>query len=369
MLIDIPNKFKKNKPFHINKEDLPEKYHKLFYWDAGVSNYGFPRTQWMDNEEKTKVITPRGKAQNWLCIDSGSTDLFFGFELISKLNDKTIEPAYQGMLEYELTEAGFIYDTTFVPGGKNSILSWWGELERGRPLQGHNYVVAADISKGTGTSNSVDAVLDVNTNEIVGLLVTPYYSITDFAELTVALCEWVGGNIKPLLIWEENGASDFYKRITELGYYNMYVKEDVYGKKAKAKNKFGWRSTQGQNGTKIAVLNSLDAALNEGLRDKTRFKPIILYDKQTVNELESYVFFEGKIDVGPAAMQTETSGAKSAHGDRVIAIALANEGRKQMELGHENNFTFVKPGSFMARKEDFEREAQRRKTDAKQWWY
>ncbi len=349
-----------------NLSDLPKCF--PFIADGNISNFGCDRTAWLDKFEKDKAITPRGKSQNLLMIDSGSTDMFFQFGLLEKLRDKTCEPYYQGDIGYTLDGEGYVYDTWFENGGQNSILSWWGILKNGRPFQGHNYVVGCDISKGTGTTNSVAAVLNVNTNAIEGLLVTPYLSMTDFAEKSVALCEWVGGNTPPLLIWEENGAPDFLKRIDELGYYNMFVKEDKSGKKVKSGNKYGWKSSGGPNGTKLEVMNGLDSALHEGLKEKPRFNPLKLYDEQSVNEMESYVWFEGKIDIGPAAMQTETSGAKAAHGDRVIAIAIANYGRRQQQLGTGQESRFYSENSWMARKEAKEMKEEKQRANSKQWW-
>ena len=339
-----------------------------FIADGNISNFGCDRTAWLDKFEKDKAITPRGKSQNLLMIDSGSTDMFFQFGLLEKLRNKVHEPYYQGDVNFTLDENGYIYDTWFEPGGQNSILSWWGVLKNGRPFQGHNYVVGCDISRGTGTSNSVNAVLNVNTNEIEGLLVTPFLKIPEFAEKSVALCEWIGGNIPPLLIWEENGASEFFDRVDELGYYNLYVKQDRLGKKNKSGNKYGWRSTSGPNGTKVEIFNSLDSALHEGLKEKPNFSPLYLYDTQTINEMESYVWFEGKIDIGPAAMQTETSGAKASHGDRGTAVAIANKGREQQQPGTGQESRFYSENSWAARREAKDRKEEKQKSNGKQWW-
>lgn len=339
-----------------------------FVADGGVSNYNCYRSIWFDKEELRPGRTKRGVAQNILRIPFGSSDTFFPFDLTEKLRDKTREPDYRGSIEYSLGQDGYIREPYFIPGGKNSIFCWWGDLINVRPDQNHNYVVGVDLSKGTGTSNSVAAVGDVNTNEIVGMIVTPYLSIPDFAELTVALCEWVGGNVPPLLIWEENGAPEFLKRVNELGYYSLYIKEDKEGHKLKSKTKHGWRSTGGPNGTKIAVLNALESALYEGLREDSRFTPLKLYDEQTVNELASYVYFEGKIDVGPVMLQTETSGAKAAHGDRGIAVGLCNEGSKQQTKGKVINATFIVPGSWAARRQLKEQKDAKRKENSKVWW-
>jgi hypothetical protein len=350
-----------------NVIDLPKCF--PFIADGNISNFGCDRTAWLDNFERDKAVTPRGKSQNLLMIDSGSTDMFFQFGLLEKLRDKTRQPYYKGDINYTLDKDSYIYETQFESGGQNSILSWWGILTTSvRPFQGHNYVVGCDISKGTGTTNSVAAVLNVNTNEIEGLLVTPYLPVIEFAEKVVALCEWIGGNNPPLLIWEENAMPDFLKRLDELGYYNMFVKEDLVGKKKKSGNKYGWRSTSGPNGTKVEVMNYLDGALHEGLKENPRFTPLKIYDEQTVNEMESYVWFEGKIDIGPAAMQTETSGAKASHGDRVIAVAIANYGKRQQQPGDGKNSRFYPENSWMARKANKEAKDERQKQSGKQWW-
>lgn len=300
-------------------------------------------------------------------IESGSTDMFFQFGLLDKLRDKTRAPYYRGDIGYSFDKDGYIYDTWFENAGENGILSWWEVLKNRRPFQGHNYVVGCDLSKGTGTTNSVAAVLNVNTNTIDGLLVTPYLPLIDFAEKVVALCEWVGGNEPPLLIWEENAMPDFLKRVDELGYYNLFIKEDKLGKKVKSGNKYGWKSTPGANGTKVEVMNYLDGALHEGLREKPRFSPLKLYDEQTINEMESYVWFEGRIAVGPAAEQTETSGAKASHGDRVIAVAVANYGKRQQQPGTGQENMFYSENSWLARKDAKERKEAKQKEYGKKW--
>ncbi|MFW9879077.1 MAG: hypothetical protein ACFFG0_38850 [Candidatus Thorarchaeota archaeon] len=353
-----------NKPIPV--EEVSDIY--PFVADGGVSTFGMDRTAWFDVDEKRPGRTRRGIAQNLFCIDSGSTELFFDFNLLNNLKDGVCDPDDFGDINYELDSNNYIQDVWFEPGGKQSIFCWWGELPNRRPNQNHNYVVGCDLSKGTGTSNSVAAVEDVNTNEIVGLLVTPYKTIPDFAEQVVALCEWVGGNIQPLLIWEENGASDFLRRVDELGYYNLYVKIDKEGNKLKSKTKHGWRSMGGPEGTKKAILDQLENSLQEGLREYIRFSFLKLYDSQTINEMEAYVYFEGKFNVGPVAMQTESSGAKASHGDRVIAVALCNEGKKQIEPGICVTTQMIHPDSWLARKQNKETAIAKQKENSKIWW-
>ena len=349
----------------LKKKSVPEQYHELFVWDGGVSNFNCFRSVWYDSEEKRPQRTKRGMAQNVLRIAAGSSELFFSFALTERLRDRVRTPRYYGDVNYTIGYDGCINHSELVYGSHHSALRWWGEMHNGRPLQGHNYVIGCDLSKGTGTSNSVAAFIDVNTNELVGLYVTAYLSISDFAERAVALGEWVGGNEPPLIGWEENGAPEFQVRLNELGWYNLYVKQNRLNKPTKSANKYGWRSTKGTSGTKVEVLNKLDAALHEGLRDKPRFRPLIVYDEQLINELASYVWAEGKIDIMPAAMQTESSGAKAAHGDRVIACAVANDSVIQQVQGDEQEERYFSPSSWMARKAAREEKDARVKKNCK----
>lgn len=289
-----------------------------FVADGGVSVYGAPRSVWIDEDFKRPGRTLRGIAQNMLGLAAGARDSFFDLSLVDTLKEQAIEPEVRGDIHYDIVE-GEIQDVTFTPGGTNSLLSWWGSLDPNRrPNQRHRYVVGCDISRGTGSSNSVAAILDVNQREIVGLLVTAHHRIEQFAELVVALCEWIGGTEPPLLIWEKNGASEFRARIDELGYYSRWKKPGKFGDEAE-----GWLSTSGPNGTKMRMLNQLDSALHEGLRPNSQFDTVKLRDSNTINELSMYVFFDGRIDVGMISTQMDTSGAKAAHGDRVIAVGLA----------------------------------------------
>lgn len=348
---------------HVNAGEPVEvtKLQHTYPWiaDGGVSNFHCKRSPWFDNYEKRPNTTARSIAQNVLRIPAGSSDMFFNYALLEKLREEARSPDYEGTIEYIL-EGSTINNAWFEPGGSNSNFSWWGELPNRRPNQFHNYAVGCDISRGTGSSNSVAAVVDVNTSKLVGLLVTPYHRQEQFAELVVALCEWLGGTQRPLLNWETNGASDFEARVDELGYYNLWDN----GKKG-----HGWRSSGGPQGSKIELLNSYEAALFEAQKEHTEFDCLYIYDEQTINEMAQYVFFEGRVDVGPATMQTESSGAKAAHGDRVISVAIATLTAKQQQKGTQDAFHIAEEGSFFDRKMRKEQAIAKQKRYNKDWWY
>lgn len=350
----------------VELSDLPTDGYR-FIADGGVVTHGLPRTVFFDQEEKRPGRTARGLAQNLLCLDSGSTDVFFSYDLLNRLKQHTLKPSYQGTIEYDILE-GNIHQPRFVPGGQTSNFSWWGPLKWGRPDQTHNYAIGCDLSRGSGASNSVAAVEDVNTNEIVGILATPFLKRPAFAELVVALCEWVGGCVDPLLNWEENGADEFYEKLEELGYFSLYRREGKPNSKTKWKNAYGWCNTVGMRGTKVALLNKLDAALTEGLKANPQFECLHLYDESTINEMETYVFYEGKADVGPAINQVDKSGAMATHGDKVIGVGLAKLAAGQQPKGHGQDYVILNTESFAARKKRADEEDRRLAKDAKQWY-
>ena len=214
----------------------------------------------------------------------------------------------------------------FQRGGPQT-LKWWGKLPKGRPRQDHNYIVSCDISRGTGASNSVATITDVNTSEQVGSYVNPFIDVTDFAELAVALCLWCGGGTKSAyLMWEGNGPGDtFRNRIRKMHYSFVYYKVDNKKKTRKrSSNKvYGWWSSDGINGTKPMLLSDFDAALSESLVKHKRFPHYIIHDIQLVRELRDYIFLGDRSAIGLSSQATETSGARFAHGDRVISAAMA----------------------------------------------
>lgn len=366
---EVPESFRNNTPVRIKIENLPAEYKNLFVADAGVSNWGCFRSVWVDTDEKRPGRTKRGMAQNLYRIETGATDSFFDYELIMKLREKTRSPDYIGDIVYERTSKNELENINLDFGGKDSPLYWWGTLSNRRPRQNHNYTVGCDIARGTGASNSVAAIYDVNTNEIVGLYVNPYIKISDFAEKAVAICYWIGGRESPILNWEINNSPEFLDRLKELGYYNLYVGRDESLRKTKLEKKYGWHSTGGIDGTKRNMLNELSAALNEGLASKPRFTSCKVYDEQLVNELEGYVNYEGKIDVGPVSLQTETSGAKASHGDRPIGVGTALLAAKSQTKANESTMTHIPDGSFAARMAEVERMADEEKAKNKVWFY
>ena len=336
-------------PAVLRLDELPEKYQKLFQADGGERTFGMPRSVWFDKEEK------RGRSktdicQNILRIPQGSSDQFFDNETVQRIRSMFVqEPDFTGEMKYDVFNKR-VENITFEFGRRNAPFKWWGKLKNGRPNQKHNYVVACDISRGTGASNSVLAVLDVNKSELVGLYTNPYIDVSEFAELAVATCQWVGGINMPFLIWEANGPGDtFWHRIKKLNYLWFYRQSSEDKITRKRTNNPGFRTTPGENGTKLKLLGILDMALYESLKEEKMFQYLVVHDGALCNELLDYMFLRDRIDVGLSAQALESSGARAAHGDRVIAVALAVLGVKDQVKGYWKTAKTPPPNSFQAR--------------------
>ncbi len=327
--MDAPNHppvpFTDGKPVRINVNNLPVEYLHLFQSDGGEGNFNSPRSPWYDDQE-ARGRTRQDMAINILRVPQGSADQFFDDTNLVRVEKKyACDPDFTGTLKYGIDKVKPV-DIEFKRGGPK-LLKWWGPLPKRRPRQDHNYIISADISRGTGASNSVATITDVNSSEIVGAYVNPFIDVTEFAELCVALCLWTGGGSrKSYLIWEANGPGDtFAKRVRKIGYPLVYYKVNQRAKtrKRSGNKTYGWYSTTGINGTKNDLLSEFDAAISESLVPNKRFPHIIIHDIELIRELRDYIFLGDRIDVGLSAQATESSGARYAHGDRVISAALA----------------------------------------------
>lgn len=302
-----------------------------FIADGGDANDGGWRSKWYDAEEKKR--TRRGMAQNVDRNPMGSGAMFFLPAVLRRIRLETIRPAnYKGEIQFTLKVSGKnhiprVINPYFKEGGRGRF-RWWGKLIKGRPDQTHNYMVLCDIARGTGSSNSVAQVLDVNTGEQVGIWVCPNTTPDAFADQAVAICKWCGGpSREAYLIWEATGPGGaFDQRRRRLGFTFVYRTVNERGKTRKKKQTYGWASGRTQ---KFDLLQELDLALARGLQTKPNDKFIIIHDERTLTELETYITFENKT-IGPSGLSDdEDSGAEAGHGDRVIALALGPLGMKE----------------------------------------
>lgn len=190
----------------------------------------------------------------------------------------------------------------------------WPHLVNGRLDQTKHYVVACDISKGQGASNSTASVMCVESREKVMEYAdanTPPY---EFAKQVVAACLWIGGRGgRPLLIWENNGdpGFDFGNQIMRTYQYpNVWYDRAVGTMGEKVGKRYGWRSSREQ---KAEGLGMLRRAYAHG--------GFINHSDDALNEALTYIHYDDG-GLGPATLIEESSEARKTHGDRVIADML-----------------------------------------------
>lgn len=326
---EVFNEIKPNQPFKLSEleksiltcsEETQDKCINIqFIADGGEKNFNRDRSVWYD-EQEARSRSKTGLAQNILRIPQGSADMFFDISTVQRIKSLYMcPPDHVGKIKYDVIK-NMVKDIRFIPGSPERGLKWWGKLNNFKPDIKHNYIVGCDISRGTGASNSVLAVCDVNKNELVGLYANPFIDVSDFAELSVAVCKWLGN---AFLIWEANGPGDtFDKRIWKLGYNRIYKNTNERKKPRKRQNTRGWRSSPGENGSKLDMLDHFDSALIESIKSTRNYRHIIVHDESLINELEDYMFSPGRIDVNLSSVVTDETGARYAHGDRVIACGL-----------------------------------------------
>jgi len=287
------------------------------------------RSPWHDFEEARR--NKRDLNQNIWMNPVGASDMYFDAIVNERIRNFYVrEPKYSGEVDFIINRNKFIVDFKQNKGKKR--LRWWGDLEKDkfdkfRPSQKHNYIVGCDISLGTGASNSVASILDVNTSELVGLWACDDTTPEDFADQVVALCYWVGGNYgPPFLIWENNGGhgKNFGRRILKRGYLFVYINKTEDTKIRKRRNKYGWTN---KRDTKDDILTSLSIALKEGLKNNPSNTFIRIFDECLVEELDDYIYYDSG-EIGCSEQQDLSTGARARHGDRVVATALCVLGMK-----------------------------------------
>jgi hypothetical protein len=172
---------------------------------------------------------------------------------------------------------------------------------------------------------------------------TPDLGPEEWASFVVALCRWFGGGDgdDAVLAWESNGPGfQFGKRVMELGYRNLFYRKNEQMVGAAEGAIPGWYST---NDNKRVLLGGYQLDLRQG--------KFVNRSRLGLEECLEYVYHNEKI-VHTGAMVTEDpTGAKSNHGDRVIADALvAKLVRERAVVVKAATEAEVPEGSFMARR-------------------
>lgn len=319
----------------------------LFFGDGKV------RSPWFDRECARRG-SRKTVAQELECDYQAADSQFFDVPVIERRLREASAPLKRGELEYDLESCEF---RSFRADPKGKVLLWTELDGRGLPPK-DEFAVGADISTGTGASNSVLNVKRRRTGETVCEVVTPHMLPEKFARLAMAVCHWFSSQSgePAYLIWEDNGPGNgFGKVIVEAGFRNFFFRQNERSMGKKQSDVPGWWSSPE---SKLALLVDFRDALARG--------DCVERSIEMLEECRFYVHHLGGVEHSAAISSDDPSGARSNHGDRVIAAALAWKGVKEFAGVLEAEQSEIRAGinSFAARRAKHEE----RKRDAEEAW-
>jgi len=273
---------------------------------------GKVRSPWYDNECK-RGMSPMQIAQE-LDIDyAGSNYNFFDQAVLDRYEKLYCRDAeLEGEIGYD-RETGKPGDFSPVNG---ALLKLWIALERGARIpRDRKFVVGADVAAGTGASNSTLAVYDIEASEKVAEYANPKILPADFAVFAVAVCRFFNG---ALLIPDRSGPTGevFVQKVIEIGYLRIFQRRNEKKVTREVVQEYGlWLNPK----VKTELLEQYRSAIAEA--------KMVNRSAAAVKECRQFVMtMDGSVEHSAALSSQDPSGARTAHGDIVIADALAWQG-------------------------------------------
>lgn len=327
------------------------------------------RSPWHDFKEKESKGNKRDFVCNTWATPLGSADSVFDPVILYEVRERYIRPpTFEGEISFRLDDEDSIINARFVPNYGQRRLKWWGEFVNERPNQFHNYIIGIDPSQGLGSSNSVIYIYDVNTHELLGEWVCANTKPEALADQAVAIALWCGGVEPSFMIWERNGGhgTNFTDRVIYLGYYACYQQTVEDAKTRKKKEKYGFHSNTDR---KAALLGEFGISLAYGLEGNTKYKAVIPYSEELINELFDYVFSSEGKEITTSSNADLSSGARERHGDRAIAAALCILGCRDQFAGEHSEIKHAPYGSFEFYRREDEKKQKQDKRRAKKYLF
>lgn len=306
------------------------------------------RSPWYDNEY-ARCASAAEVAQE-LDIDYlGSDYQFFDPATIQKLiHANCREPDRVGDMEFDPDTCE---PRRFVDNPRGSLKLWLALDGDGRVGRERRFVMGADISAGTGASNSTGSIYERGTGEKVAEYVNSNILPNDFARFCMALGRFFN---KARIVPDRSGPTGevFVKRLVVECYGNVYYRRN--------EKKVGREIT-----TEPGVwLNPQQrTSLLEEYRDALGTYKIVNRSKAAMEECLKFIRkMDGTIEHSGSKNATNPGGARTAHGDIVISDALANlelndthSQPEQSEPDMPENCIAAR----MARRRDAEKEAKK----------
>jgi len=274
------------------------------------------RSPWYDNE-CARCVSEMEIAQE-LDIDFlGSDYQFFDPETVELLRKKNVRPpTLTGDLEFDPET---LVPKRFTENTRGDIRLWM-DLPDGKVPYDMKFAIGSDVSAGTGASNSVSSIVNIATNEKVGVFRTSHIRPNGFANYAMALAKFFNN---AFMVWDASGPTGktFTMRVMAAGYGNVYYR--------RMEKKVGQRVTDEPG----YFLNpEARTHVFENYRDSIGAQTFINRSVTAYIEMLQFIVKPGGIvEHSKAANSQDPTGAKSAHGDEVVADALANLGLSEKE--------------------------------------
>lgn len=286
----------------IDPEGYPENYQPILD--------GKLRSLWYDNECK-RAGSAREIAQE-LDIDyQGAGGQYFDANKVQEAIKKYARPPIVvGDLDYDRLTGEY---TSFRENSEGKLRLWCLLTGDGKPSinLGHKIICSSDVSAGTGASNSCAVFWDEATGEKLAEYVNPYLRPEPFAVQVFAIMKWFGN---PKAVWESGGPGRQYgSKLIELGYSNLYFRKQEEGISKKTTDIPGIAQTRE---TKTNIISTYRDAVEHGLCPN--------FSKESLEDTLEYIYGpDGNPIHAKAQNKDDPSGAKSNHGDRTMADAMA----------------------------------------------
>ena len=203
-------------------------------------------------------------------------------------------------------------------------LSVWCKLDKwGNPPSDTNYVMGIDVAYGVERSNTVMAVMDRTSMQIVAEYVDPSIKPYEAARVADVLGSIFGGQRGHAFIIPEYtgpGIGFSHELVRVIGYPHVYYKRLEDRRTAKKTRRYGWHATAAN---KEILFKDLDKVLKNG----EFWTP----SKEGVEDMAMWIYDDnGRIVCG--SMRDFSSGAQARHGDRAVAYGLCVIGYKEVPL-------------------------------------
>lgn len=346
---DLREKCPNRITFHWTKH--PVKAKGLYY-----DEYGKPRSPWYDLQCKRCANQTEIAQELDISYDASSFPFFDG-EIMKALRERYAHrPLWQGDIEID-AESGRIL--SFIPKESGPLKVWCPLDHKMRPPRDHDYVAGADISMGTGSSNSVLDIYSKRTHAQVASYAAHDKDPTVFGFIAAALLEWFSGMAgAAFVIWEGNGPGRaFGSTLMKAGHSRIFYRRNERSVAQSVARELapGWFATK--ENKQVLLTKFRSAIANDEL---------IVRCEDLYEESRYYMYQpDGGVAHEKAVSKLDPTGARDNHGDRIMASALVWRVLEGQTPETKELEPYVPVSCYAARRQKWE--VAQRRTSADRW--